>query len=737
MNDDSMCMPSGNPVKKFRRPRIRKIPRAPGRFGKRGLAVSLSVLLAAAPRLLNGQPPAGRYVWPTDASRFVTSSFGEYRAGHFHAGLDVKTWGSEGWRVFALDSGSVVRVQASPYGYGRALVIRLKNGLRVLYAHLSRFSEPLEEIVRMEQRRAGRFAVALEFEPGFLPVDRGETVAFTGSTGAGTGPHLHFEVWDRNGDALNPLTLEFGIEDRIVPTLRALAFTPLDFGSHVEGDFDTKIVPLRRTSRGAYAAVSKVRAWGDVGIALSAFDMLNGAATRMAAYRIRLSVDGGPLFSETYGRFPQSITGQIRIERDYRLERQGRGIFQKLYVDDGNTLPFYEPDAYRSGVVFCWDADPRLKTDGSFPLAPGDSVAGPRRFEPGDHSFRIEVSDYSGNTAVADGILCMVPLSKTVARLGLPGSGWSGGIPGKARPPEPAVRREFLNDCLRFCVRFDGPVADIPRLVVGLNGWSRTQVELLPKSSQEFIGVMPLDENVTGAMTTELTFASETGMAGDVRDTVQVFNVTPDYGGTLFSPDGIFRIDFPPQSVAKPVWGIVRMEPLSDRTFGLGRQYSVEPADLPLKKNAKLVIDAAGAYGMEGKTGIYSAKKNGRFAYLDSRRENGLLTAWTSDLTRFTVFVDTVPPSVYGISPAVNARLKGKRPVISVRFSDGLSGVRDEENYQVRLDGSRLVMEYNPRRATAFHRMETPLSQGRHVLDVRICDLAGNTVTDRREFFIQ
>ena len=731
-----MRSPSGNLGKKFRSSRIEKIRQTFHRFGKHA-AVSFSVFALVFPCMLIGRSGEPHFVWPTDASRLVTSSFGEYRSSHIHAGLDVKTWGSEGWKVFAVDSGSVVRVEASPYGYGRALVIRLNNGMKVLYAHLSRFSEPIEEIIRMEQRRAGRFAVALEFEPGFLPVDRGETVAFTGSTGAGSGPHLHFEVWDRNGDALNPLTLGFGIEDRILPTLRALAFTPLDFGSHVEGDFETRIVPLRRTSRGVYAAVSKVRAWGDVGIALSSFDMLDGSATRMAPYRMRLSVDGKPVFSETYDRFPQSITRQIRIERDYRLEKQGRGIFQKLYVDDGNTLPFYEPAAYRSGVVFCWDSPEKPKMDESASIAPGESVTGPCPLAEGDHDFLIEASDYSGNTAVASGTLCMVPLSRTVARIGLPGPGWSGGIPGKTRPPVADIRREFVNDCLRFCVRFDGPVADIPRLVVGLNGWSRTLVELLPKSAREFIGILPLDENVTGSMTSELTYASETGMERAVRDTLQVVNITPDYGGTLFSPDGIFRIDFPPQSVAKPVWGLIRMESLPDQAFGLGRQYSVEPADLSPKKSVKLVFDVGGAYGREGKTGIYSAKRAGRYNFLDSRRENGLLTAWTSDLAKFTVFADTVPPSVYGISPAANARLNGKTPLISLRFSDRLSGVRDEENYEVRLDGSKIVMEYNPKRVMAFHRVETPLSQGRHVLDVRVRDLAGNVTMESREFFIR
>jgi len=696
-----------------------------------------SVFLLSFICFLHGQSAGQHYVWPTDASCLITSSFGEYRSNHIHAGLDIKTWGSEGWKVFAVDSGSVVRVEASPYDYGRALVVRLHDGMKVLYAHLSRFSEPIEEILLMEQKRAGRFGVAIEFEPGFLPVARGETLAFTGSTGAGGGPHLHFELWDRTGDAVNPLSLGFEVKDEILPTLRALAFTPLDFGSFVEGDFETRILPLRKTARGKYEMASKVRVWGNVGIELSSFDMLNGTATRIAPYKSRLFVDRRPVFTETYDRFPQSLTRQIRIDRDYRLDLSGKGIFEKLYVDDGNTLPFYQPSAFRSGVLCCWDAPggPR----GNIPLSADttDAVSGPCPLSPGDHAFRIEVSDYSGNVSVATGILSMVPLSKTIARTDLQRPGWSGGIPGRTLPPRVDVQSEFIGDCLRFRVIFDGPVADIPSLVVGLNGWSRTRVELLSKSAGEFLGVMPLDENVVGTMTTELHYASETGMDRKVCDTLQVYSITPDYGGTMFSPDGIFRIVFPPQSIFRPVWGTIRMESVPEKTFGLGRRYWVEPADLSPGNAVKLVFDPGGTYGREAKTGVYGSRRYGGLSHLDSRWENGQLTAWTRDLTKFSVFVDTVPPSLWGISPAPNAVLNRKTPMIMMRFSDGLSGVRDEENYGARLDGASLVMEYNPRRGKAFHKIESPLAPGTHVLEAWVRDHAGNLTENRREFFIR
>ncbi len=84
-----------------------------------------------------------QYAWPTDAGRVMTSSLGEYRSGHFHMGLDFKTWGREGYRVFAIEDGWISRIKTSPFGYGKALYLQLDDGRLVVYAHLSRFTPRL------------------------------------------------------------------------------------------------------------------------------------------------------------------------------------------------------------------------------------------------------------------------------------------------------------------------------------------------------------------------------------------------------------------------------------------------------------------------------------------------------------------------------------------------------------------------------------------------------------------
>jgi len=87
-----------------------------------------------------------------------------------HTGTDYAA--APGTPVRAIGDGVVVR--ASWYrGYGNCLEIRHRNGLVTRYGHLRGFAQGVQVGARVEM---------------------GKTVAYVGSTGLSTGPHLHFEV---------------------------------------------------------------------------------------------------------------------------------------------------------------------------------------------------------------------------------------------------------------------------------------------------------------------------------------------------------------------------------------------------------------------------------------------------------------------------------------------------------------------------------------------------------------
>lgn len=127
-------------------------------------------------------------IWPVRGS--ISSGFG-WRLNpfggtrnEFHAGIDIPA--RVGTPIRAAGGGTVA-FAGTQNGYGNTVIIDHGGGITTKYAHNSRNS------VRVGQR-----------------VERGDIIAYVGSTGRSTGPHLHYEV-RRNGTAINPVPflLEF------------------------------------------------------------------------------------------------------------------------------------------------------------------------------------------------------------------------------------------------------------------------------------------------------------------------------------------------------------------------------------------------------------------------------------------------------------------------------------------------------------------------------------------------
>lgn len=117
----------------------------------------------------------------------ITSRFG-YRLspfhydfaelGEYHQGLDIA---SSADTIIMATADGTVRYSGWAPGYGRMVLIDHGNGLSTLYAHASKTT------VKAGDR-----------------VSRGQAIAYMGTTGRATGPHLHYEVW-AHGRPVNPM----------------------------------------------------------------------------------------------------------------------------------------------------------------------------------------------------------------------------------------------------------------------------------------------------------------------------------------------------------------------------------------------------------------------------------------------------------------------------------------------------------------------------------------------------
>jgi murein DD-endopeptidase MepM/ murein hydrolase activator NlpD len=107
----------------------------------------------------------------------ISSHFG-HRWGRMHRGIDLQA--PHGVNIYAANGGRVI-YSGWESGYGNLVIIDHGNGVRTKYAHCSKLSVSVGDVV-----------------------EQGQRIAKVGSTGHSTGPHLHFEVVV-NGKARNPI----------------------------------------------------------------------------------------------------------------------------------------------------------------------------------------------------------------------------------------------------------------------------------------------------------------------------------------------------------------------------------------------------------------------------------------------------------------------------------------------------------------------------------------------------
>ena len=160
---------------------------------------------------------------PVDIPIMLAGNFGEIRAGHFHAGLDIKTEGVEGKNIYAAADGYVARIKISHGGYGKALYLNHPNGYSTTYAHLKNFSPELEAAIKKAQYQKKSYEIELFFSSEEFVVKKGEVIAKSGNTGGSGGPHLHFEIRETEGEIpVNPIHFGFDIKDNVKPIIKKL-----------------------------------------------------------------------------------------------------------------------------------------------------------------------------------------------------------------------------------------------------------------------------------------------------------------------------------------------------------------------------------------------------------------------------------------------------------------------------------------------------------------------------------
>jgi murein DD-endopeptidase MepM/ murein hydrolase activator NlpD len=321
----------------------------------------ISFFLSVFSLSASAQPyPQGYFRNPLNIPMQLVANFGEIRTNHWHMGLDIRTIQRVNLPVHAAAEGYVCRVVVEPGGFGQAIYIAHPNGYTTLYAHLNAFFPALAQWVKEQQYAAESWEGNFYPKAGQFPLEKGQFIGLSGSTGGSQGPHVHFEIRDsKTENCYNPLLFGMPIADAVPPSVGRIAL--YDRSRSAWGGF------LLYVANGATAIVGTNR----VSAAVSATDRFSGSNNPNGIYGGRMLVDGQLVSEFKLDDIGYDDTRAINAQLDYPRKSAGGPDLQHL-----TPLPGAKHVAYK--------------------IFNGDGAAHLDDMQP--HEISMEISDATGNT---------------------------------------------------------------------------------------------------------------------------------------------------------------------------------------------------------------------------------------------------------------------------------------------------------------------------------------------------
>lgn len=515
---------------------------------------------------------------------FLAGTMGELRPHHFHGGIDIKTGGVTGAPVHAAADGYISRLKVSTSGYGNVIYMAHPNGTTTVYGHLDSFEKELAKHVRELQYKQKTFELEIFPDKGQFSYKRGDVIALSGNSGGSGGPHLHFEVRDARQDVLNPLSYGFDeIKDDIAPYVYGLAIKPLKTGSRINQQFGrAEFNPVLRDND--YVIEKPIEVWGKVGLEILAYDKLNGANNTNGFPCIEVLVNGRKTYALDLDKFSFAKTRHIEVHMDYAVRKTTGSKYIRLYLADGNELPFYKLNDQKGAIT----------------VNNPDSLL----------DVQISLSDLYGNMRR---VKLKLKASEPAQAVSSSGSGKLSG-------------QEVTENTLKFYAPVQGTTSKIATVYA-----NRMAYELAPAYIQNGKAVYLWDLRINLPDSAD---ACNEMQRFDFKAMVPSVN---EYN--LFLPE--MDLHFPANTLFDTLYLKTRYREEYDKEiFGIGEDLQ------PLSSGMYVKLKPVKKYSDKSRTHVYSYSGNGRYGWEGGRWEGEKMSFRTRSLGEYTILTDSVPPVV-------------------------------------------------------------------------------------------
>jgi hypothetical protein len=288
---------------------------------------------------------------PVDIPLILAGTFGELRSNHFHSGLDIKTQGKEGLKVFAVAEGYISRIKVQQYGYGKVIYLTHPNGYTSVYGHLSKFNDEIEAHIKAIQYKKKNYETGNIFpkKDQFI-LKKGEIIAFSGDTGGSSAPHLHFEIRDtKTENVINPMLFGIQVLDSKLPTIKSLQVYPLSIDARINQQYNSFNLSVKKIGNGKYVT-ERISAGGTIGFGIVVFDRLNNALNKNGIYSLEMLVNGKRKYYHDVATFSFAESKYLNLLIDYEYYKTYRSKIQKTFKVDKNNLSIYK-DLINNGKI--------------------------------------------------------------------------------------------------------------------------------------------------------------------------------------------------------------------------------------------------------------------------------------------------------------------------------------------------------------------------------------------------
>ncbi len=727
---------------------------------------------------------AGDGVWPVEGGIDLSSGFCEFRPGHFHGGVDIRTGSKEGRKVFSPVDGYIWRLKYSYIGYGKGVYMKDAGGYIYVLGHLSRLSDRLKKTVRKYQYANQRYSFDLFFEPDSIPVKQGELIGFSGQSGYGP-PHIHFEKRDPDNRPLNLLAHGFGLSDNQAPEIEKAALIYFDDNSlFADGQRRTVYDVSYDKASGRYLIDTVILVQGQFGVAVRAFDRIRPRGPRLNLYGMKLYIDDYLYYENRFDRYDYAETQMVDLLFDFAQEVNGISHWHLLYNLPGKKFSGSKSQ-FRGGGLF----------------------SGETTYSYGIHTARVEISDAAGNQtelvfrfvlAPADHLFKAEWISDTlfylhgnpnlqyldieqVQVLGKTGNGgWqkfaSGLIEtrGKSdfRVTIPSSNKEwkvlkvrlvgrsgwhvddiFLpvnvekkvkyslkysikNDGIQFKISSRRKFVDPPRLEVLHEDGYVLDLPVKQLSQNKFAAFYKC-ENIASQIV-RFDLYNEGSLLADETIDVDIVPVGVALEPVKYAVGNIFIVTAERDDFYQPsLMEVERQTKLYPKKKNMiGSVYSILPKTIPLA--GKIEVAFNGDYSPDSRqVCIYRLNKKNKWKPLKTSRQDGRLVAETGLVGEFAILEDTDAPRVKNIKPGRGKTVGTAWPEIRFTLGDNISGIENDSDIAIFLDGIWLIPEYDPELEKVITSPRYRLADGRHELKIMVFDRAGNERIVYSEFFVK